>query len=177
MAILDAGPAEFTIGEGVGAIIITRDQQLADATLTINRPTLSLVNQASVEPSDMIRTGLSGGWAISISDWTLDKIALAFGTTVITDAVTATKKKVVLTDRGGCKAPRLKVVAKPYDCDLATTDKTRWITFPSAALITTDAFTTAFGLQTQRSFSIGIMAFPDPVTGARVIMGDETATP
>ena len=174
---LTAGPLEITIGTGVGAIVLTRAQQLADATLTINRPLLNLVNQSSTEPSEFIRTGLSGALAISVADWKLENIALAFGTTIVVDATVTTKRKVLLSDRGGCKAPRLKVVLKPYDCDAATTNKEEWITFPSAELITPDAFTVSFGLQTQRSFSIGIMALPDPVTGVRVIIGDETATP
>lgn len=172
-----AGPIEVTIGTGT-PIIISRDKQFENATLTIQTPQFNLTTQASAQPSNVIKQGFGATLMLSIAETDdLALLALRFARPIIVDGTTSTKKKIEIKDDAGCQFPRNKVIIKPYDCLGPTADASRWITFPSAITATADDFSEVFGIATQRSYNFGIMAMPDPTTGVRVIIGDETATP
>ena len=154
-----SGPAQIEIGTTT-PITITRDMQFEDAMLSIERMNFELKTQQSDAPDDYRKTGISVGLSLSISDATnLNLIALALNTTVVSPG---SNPYIALSDDAGKGYTRIKVVVKPFASEVVSTDASTWWTLPSAAAVTDEAFENAFGLTTQRAFSLRLMGLAVP---------------
>ncbi len=174
-----SGPAQIEITPYAGGttLIITREQQLEDCSLSIERLNFEHRTQESAAPADYRKTGINVGLAISIADSNnIDLIAAAFATEVITDGTTPTEKKIVLKDDAGLEFPKFEVVVKPYiGEDLA--EESEWWTILNAVAVSPDAFEQVFGLETQRQFNLRYMGLADPTTREKAVFGYVGATP
>lgn len=171
-----SGPAQIEITPvgGGSTTIITREDQLEDAMMSIERLNFEHRTQESGAPIDYRKTGINAGLAVSIADVErFPLIGLAFGADVIVDG---TKRKIELSDDAGLEFAKFSLVVKPYAGALPTTDQNQWWTFLNAVAVSPDAFEMAFGLETQRQFNLRFMALPDPSTRVKVIIGDQTAS-
>lgn len=174
MAIeLFKGTSQWEIGEGVDKLTITRDQQGEDAILEPMLETSDLKSLASSMAVDYIQTGAGMKATLTIADMSikLAVLALCYNSTVITST---TKSKAIVKDLAGTKSVGRKIIIKPYDGLIPSTDANTWITIPNAKIINLDGTSLAFGLQTQQMLKINFMAVPDD-DGVKFILGDETA--
>lgn len=109
-----------------------------------------------------------------LAESTLETIVkLIPGGTLITDAVTPTKKKIDVTTGVGMDLYSVAdvLVLTPKD----SVDPNETITFPRAA--TPGSFSFAFRHDAERIYEATWMAYPDLTTGELIVFGDTTATP
>jgi len=163
----DATPVlDFSIG---------RDQQLEDATVTLELDTFEHTTQLSSRPYKYVRTGIEGTLGLSLSDITLANLALAYQEEIILDPATgSTKKKIEISDQAGKVITGRKVVIKPYDGDVLASAE-YWITFLNGAIVDPSDTQLAFGLSTQQSINFALRSLPDPTrNNVRVVFGDDS---
>jgi len=173
MAIHFAAPAQIVIDPAGTPFTIAKDDQLEDCVVSVDKDVFELRSLASSRPQDVIQTGMNVRLTVVFADMArrLEAMALMFGTTVVT---ATTKRRVTLADNAGAAIPGKKIVIKPYNGELVSTDANSWITLTNAKLVDTSGSNLAYGLATQQRLSLTFDAFRDG-TGNKVVFGDETA--
>lgn len=173
MATLFMGTSQWIIDPSGANITINRDQQGEDAVVEPMLTTQPLMSLASSDPSDYIQTAVGMKATLTIADIDLKNqiLALCTSTTVVTNT---TKKKVVAKDLAGTKSVPKKIIIKPYDGLLPSTDANSWITIPRAIITDLQGASLAFGIKTQQMIKISFQSTPDN-DGVKFILGDETA--
>lgn len=171
--VLFKGPAQVQIDPDGVNIVVSRDQQLNELTITPILDTTPLNSQGSSQPLAYIQTGTGIQFDLSVADMDLKLtlLALAMNTTVVGSGAA---KKVEQKDLAGVKVQGKKVLIKPYDGLLPSADANSWITIPSAQISALDGTTLTYGLTTQQEIRLRFMGMPD-VTGIKAIYGDTTA--
>ncbi|WP_427036646.1 hypothetical protein [Cytobacillus pseudoceanisediminis] len=93
--------------------------------------------------------------------------------TLIADATTPTKKKLVVKSQAGADllAGAKKLVIKPTDPNATAND---WITVPLAGAMADPEYT--FDSDNERIVNITFVGYPDITDGTLYILGDDTAT-
>lgn len=150
---------------------INREHQLEDATLTINDMLAEHQTQRSDAPTDKSFTGLEANLELSISDATLNFFRRATNPAKYT---VGTNKKLEYGDLTGLKVVKKTVLIKPYNGYFPTLDKDNWFTFLNAGIETEAVLN--FGKSTQLAYTMRIVAYPDPITGMKLVRGDVAAT-
>lgn len=173
-----SGPSqvEITPYDGGSTIIIPREAQLEDCSVSIERLNFEHRTQESAAPFDYRKTGINAGVAISVADVNnFDYLELAFAGNTVVDGTDPEKKKIVLSDDAGLEFPKFEVIVKPL---IGTTiaPATEWITLLYSVPVSPDAWEQVFGLETQRQFNIRFMGLADPTSREKVVLGDITAT-
>jgi len=173
-----SGPARILFYAADGTTVSTtidRDQQLEDATVTLELDTFEHTTQLSSRPYKYVRTGIEGMLGLSLSDITLANIALAYQANIIVDPATgSTKRKIEISDGAGKVITGRKVTIQPYDGD-AIAAAEYWITFLNGAIVDPSDTQLAFGLSTQQAINFTLRSLPDPNRdNIRVVFGDDS---
>ncbi len=173
MPTLFKGSAQVIIDPGGLNLVINRDQQMSDLTIEPTLTTSPLNSLASSDPVDYIQTAVSVKATLSITDMDIKNqiFALCIKSNVVADGA---KRKVVAYDQAGTKSLGRKIIIKPYDGLLPSSDANTWFTIPNAKITDQSGTSLAYGLQTQQEIKVSFMAVPD-ATGVKYILGDETA--
>lgn len=154
---------------------INREHQLEDATLTINDMLADHQTQRSEAPTDKSFTGLEASLELSISDVTLNFFRRATNSARYTvNGTVQSLRKLEYGDLTGLRVVKKTVLIKPYNGYFPTLDKDNWFTFLNAGIETEAVLN--FGKSTQLAYTMRIVAYPDPVTGMKLVRGDVAAT-
>ena len=173
MPTLFKGAAQIIIDPGGLNLTINRDQQSSDLTIEPTLTTSPLNSLASSDPVDYIQTAVSVKITIGIADMDIKAQILAMCCKA-TVAVDGAKRKVVAYDQAGTRSIGRKIIIKPYDGLLPSSNANDWFTIPNGKITDLSGTSLAYGLQTQQEIKVSFMAVPDS-TGAKYIVGDETA--
>lgn len=158
-------PSEFTFN---------REHQLNDATFTMTDMLLDLKTQASDAPADKVFIGLEAKLEISIAEFDLNFFRRATNPArYVEDAIDPTKRKLEYGDLTGLRVPKYQVLFKLYEGSAPTTNRDNWFTFLNAGIEANVSAT--FGKGTQSEYKLTITAYPDSISGIKVVRGDITA--
>jgi hypothetical protein len=130
--------------------------------------------QQSESPADKSFTGLEVRLELSLSEIGLNFFRQATNPSRYTVNTDQTKRKLEYGDLTGLRVPKRKILLKPYEGFLPTTVKDDWFTFLYAGIETEASL--SFGKTTQSGYNMIIVAYPDPVTGMKIVRGDILAT-
>jgi hypothetical protein len=158
-------PAEFAIGS---------KEQLNAGTLTIEDMLMELKTQASDAPADKILTGLNVKVEISIGEMNLEFFRRATNPMrFVQDTVDPLKRKIEYGDLTGLRVPKFQALLKLYEGGTPTTNRDNWFTLLHAGIETSATLT--LSKTDQMEYKMTICAYPDPVTGVKLVRGDITA--
>ncbi len=174
MTKLFAAPAQIIIDPtGTTPFVIDKDDQVEDASVSVELDIFELMSLASSRPQGIIRTGAHARLTVVFADMSrlLEMMAMLYDATVVTST---TKRRVTVTDGAGAEIPNRKVLVKPYIGELPDPNANNWLTFPAAKIVDLSGSNLAYGLRTQQRLSVAFDAFRDS-NGNKLIIGDETA--
>jgi hypothetical protein len=128
---------------------------------------------------DKINSGTEVSLEIPFAELSLDNLGRITGVTpeVSTGSI-PTEKRVTIGSRTGCSLIEnaKKLILKPMDCGVPTTDTNEWITMPLAAFQAEIEDT--FDPEGQRVWKATAHVFPDVANNMQIIIfGTETFTP
>jgi hypothetical protein len=175
---LFAGPAQIEIDPGATPYAtITKDMQLDDLVISLEKDVFELTNQQSSRPAGYIQTGVDITVNLSVGDMVLRNklMALAVESTVIT---TTGKEKVNVSDQAGKALTSKKLLIKPYVGDTVSAAANDWLTIYKAVVISLADTEITYGLRTQQQIKIRFAAMPDSTTtppNLKYTFGDTTA--
>jgi hypothetical protein len=167
------GPAEVEFGEDTEMVTfdITKGGIVFQATT--NKQDIT-VDQYGDTPVKSIMKGRTCQVTVPFALHDLDKLAAVIpNSTLVTDATTPTKKKLVVRSQAGSDllAGAKKLVIKPTDPAATAND---FITIPLAGAMADPEYT--FNSDSERIINITFIGYPDITTGELYTIGDETAT-
>lgn len=112
---------------------------------------------------------------VPLAETTLANLqAIMPGTTLVTDAVTPSKKRADVKNSVGTNLLTGAAKLTLHPKALATSDKSEDFIIPKAA--TAGAISFAYKLDEERIFNVEFKGYPDSTTGLLFQIGDETAT-
>jgi hypothetical protein len=132
------------------------------------------VDQYGDTPVKSIMKGRTCQVTVPFALHDLDKLAAVIpNSTLVTDALDTTKKKLVVRSQAGADllSAAKPLVIKPTDPAATAND---WITIPLAGALADPEYT--FNSDNERIVNITFVGYPDIETGDLYILGDETAT-
>lgn len=162
---------------------IRPEQQLNEATVSVERETLDLNSQFSSRPIDYSRTGLMANVSISLADITLKNLAKAFGEEL---TESGDSQKLSLSDQASEKIPTFGMLIIPHpfkffgdssdtndldsgspvfgkntsDPNQAIEWRNSWIYLPSASIVEANP-NLVYGIEQQQEIQINVMGLPD----------------
>jgi hypothetical protein len=146
---------------------------LGGVELSINETFQQLkTDQDGEVPVDEYITGTVPVITGRLADISLSNLAFTLKTTVVTDT---TKQKVEVIPHAGTSlmVNGVKLVIKPYDAGVPTTNANRWITLPKAGIRV--AAKLQYDNTNQRVIEFTATGYPDD-DGNVLVFGDETAS-
>ena len=172
---LEAAPVQVIFAPGTPAeFVIGSKEQLNAGTLTMEDMVGELKTQASDAPADKFFTGFNAKLEISIAEMDIEFFRRATNPMrYVVDTVDPSKRKIEYGDLTGLRVPKFQVLLKLYEGGIPTTNRDNWFTFLNAGIETMATLT--MSKTDQMEYKTTIVAYPDPVTGIKVIRGDITA--
>lgn len=172
-----------TLQTADGNVVIKCSDQLNEATLTLTEIYQENKTQCSDAPINKTKVGLTAMFKVSISDDRMSLFGYATNAKQIQAATpnnTGEPELLIMGDQAGSTSgtttrPYITAVARPYDNGVPTTDVSKWIIFPTASVEA--QATLSFGLATQRSYEVDLVAFDGLDNGLKVLRGDTTLIP
>ena len=161
--------AEVSLGDTQGGIKVTA-----------NLETTEIEVDQQLDPVDEIITKRTVTIDVPLAEFTLENLALAFpGSTLVTDATTAKKKKLVLGSTAGASMLTYAGELRVHPLSHADSDKSRDFLFPCAAPLG-DSLELSYEKTALKVVNVKFKAYPSQAQatlGQTVIIGDPTATP
>ncbi len=119
--------------------------------------------------------GRTGTVSVPMAETDIVKLAKVIqGATIVTDATTSTKKKLLIPTAIGTSLIETAAVLTLHPTALASGSKNEDVTVPLAA--PTGAMTFEYQFENERVYMVEFQMYPDPTTGLLFIIGDPTAT-
>jgi hypothetical protein len=165
------GPAKVEFGSGTPIVFdITKGGIQFQATTNTQGIT---IDQYGDTPVKTISKGGTAQVVVPFALHDLDKLAQVIpNSTLSTDALDATKKKLVVKSQAGSDLTlnAKKLVVKPTDVNATPND---WITLPFAVAIANIDYT--YNSDSERVANVTFAAYPDVTNGGILyVLGDET---
>lgn len=149
---------------------IRPEQQLSEASLSLERDNFEINSQVSSYPTEYTQTGIDGTLTLSIADITLRNLALAFG---YEDQVKSQDlgqlteaQRLHLTDNAGAylrKFPLL-IIPAPTRWTASTDDQIQWrnswVFIPQASVVNAQP-NLVFGINQQQEIQLTVRSTPD----------------
>jgi hypothetical protein len=157
----DTNPTVFDITKG--GIVFSASTSTQDIT----------VDQYGDSVVKSIMKGRKAEVTVPFALHDLDKLAAVIpNSTLVTDSVTPTKKKLIVKANAGYDmlAAAKKLVIKPTAAEATPND---YITIPLAGAVADPEYT--YNADNERIVKITFTAYPDTATGELYILGDTTA--
>lgn len=167
------GPATVEYGDVADLVTFDITKGGIQFQATTNKQDIT-VDQYGDTPVKSIMKGRTCQVTVPFALHDLDKLAKVIpNSTLIADAATPTKKKLVVKSQAGSDllAAAKKLVIKPTDPNATAND---WITVPLAGALADPEY--SFDSDNERIVNITFVGYPDVTTGDLYILGDETAT-
>ncbi len=167
------GPAKVEFGETGELVTFDITKGGIQFQATTNKQDIT-VDQYGDTPVKSIMKGRTCQVTVPFALHDLEKLSKVIpNSTLIADATTPTKKKLVVKSQAGADllAGAKKLVIKPTDPNATAND---WITVPLAGAMADPEYT--FDSDNERIVNITFVGYPDITDGTLYILGDDTAT-
>lgn len=168
------GPATVEFGEGVDLVEFDITKGGIQFQSSTSKQDIT-VDQYGDTVVKSILKGRTAQVTVPFALHDLDKLAEVIpNSTLVTDATTPTKKKIVVKSQAGYDmlTNAKKLVIKPTDPAATPND---WITIPLAGAMADPEYT--YDSDNERVVNITFVAYPDLTTdGTLYVIGDDTAT-
>lgn len=164
-------------GEGVsgGKRLVTEirpEQQLNEASLSLERDNFEINTQISSRPTEYTKTGVDGTLELSIADITLRNIALAFGyedeikSQDIGGASLTEAQRLHLIDNAGAFLKKFALILIPAPPQWTANEddkiewRNSWVYIPQASVVDANP-TLTFGINQQQEIQVTVRSTPD----------------
>lgn len=158
------GSLHVTVNPGsLNEFVITRQQQLGDAVLTIRDLVIEHNDQTSSVPCDKSFSGLEATLKLNICDIDIS----LFGK--LTNPGIIRARRLDYLDLTGYRVPKHSVLIRPYEGLIPTLKTDNWFTFHNAGFEISEFV--PFGKRTQSKYQLLITGYTLPALGFKLTRG------